>query len=145
MEKNTKQPASKIRLHEDVELPIDGLPLKVQAFINEVVRCYCCPIEFPTVAVIASASAVIGRRVKIFDGIYTNPLMLWFVNVANSGTNKTAPVKRVIKPLSAINNENYAAFKPELDAWRANKDRDEGNPPKYDQLLISVPPKRPEL
>lgn len=138
MEQNNLQPKSgKLRLHEGVELPIDGLPIKVQAFINEVVRCYCCPIEFPTVAVIASASTVIGRRVKIFDGIYTNPLMLWFVNVANSGTNKTAPVKRAIKPLSIINSENYATYKPELDTWRANKERDESNPPKYDQLLIN--------
>ena len=138
MEKNNLQfQSGKLRLHEDVELPIDGLPVKVQAFINEVVRCYCCPIEFPTVAVFSVIASAIGKRVKITDRKYTNPLMLWFVNVANSGTNKTAPVKRAIKPLSVINNENYAAFKPELDAWRTNKDRDEGNPPKYDQLLIS--------
>ena len=38
MEQNNLQPKSgKLRLHEGVELPIDGLPIKVQAFINEVV------------------------------------------------------------------------------------------------------------
>ena len=42
MEQNNLQPKSgKLRLHEGVELPIDGLPIKVQAFINEVVRCDC--------------------------------------------------------------------------------------------------------
>ena len=138
MDSKSNQPQmGKSRLHEEAELPIDGLPEVVQALIKEVVRCYCCPMEFPTVAAIAASATAVGRRVKTFDGVYTNPLMLWFVNVANSGMNKTAPVKRVLEPLAHINQENYEAFKLSYAAWKADKDRDEAHPPLYEQLLIN--------
>lgn len=149
MEKNTKQqgveaqaasaPAvkPKFRLHEDVSLPIDGLPKLVQQFIEEVTRTYRCPQEFVTCAVFAAVATAIGSRVKTFDGVYKNALVLWFVNVANSGTNKTAPVKCVLEPLSKINSENYQVFERELAEWRADKDRDESKVPAYNQLLIS--------
>lgn len=124
-------------LHEEVELPIDGLPVVVQQYINEIVRVYHCPIEFPTVAVIAVFATTIGKRVKVTDGKYTNPLMLWFINVAPSGSNKTQPVKEVLKPLREINRENYKAFDAEHTAWKADRDRDECNPPMFNQILVS--------
>lgn len=137
MEKSNLQPKSgKLRLHEDVELPIDGLPQLVQQYINEIVRVYHCHIEFPTVAVFSVIASAIGKRVKITDRKYTNPLMLWFVNVAISGSNKTQPVKEVLRPLREINRENYETYEREYELWKADKDRDENNPPSFNQLLV---------
>lgn len=48
MENKILQPKSgKLSLHENVELPIDGMPEFVQQYIKEIVRVYHCPIEFP--------------------------------------------------------------------------------------------------
>lgn len=128
MEQKDLQPQTgKLRLHEDVELPIDGLPPLVQEYINEIVRVYHCPIEFPTVAVFSVIASAIGKRVKITDRKYTNPLMLWFVNVAISGSNKTQPVKEVLRPLFEINKENYRKYEAEYELWKADKERDESN------------------
>ena len=79
----------KFSLHREVELPIDGLPQRVQLYIKEVVRVFQCPIEFPIVAVLAAFATAIGKRVRVTDGKYSNQLMLWFVNIAISGSNKT--------------------------------------------------------
>lgn len=137
MEQNNLQPQTgKLRLHEDVELPIDGLPQLVQQYINEIVRVYHCPIEFPIVAVFSVIATAIGKRVKITDRKYTNPLMLWFVNVAISGSNKTQPVKEVLRPLREINRENYETYEREYELWKADKERDENNPPSFNQLLV---------
>ena len=137
METNRLQPNSgKFRLHEDVELPIDGLPQLVQQYINEIVRVYHCPIEFPAVAVFSVIASAIGKRVKITDRKYTNPLMLWFINVAISGSNKTQPVKEVLRPLREINRENYEAYEREYELWKSDKERDESNPPSFNQLLV---------
>ena len=127
----------KFSLNKEVELPIDGLPEVVQQYVKEIVRVYHCPIEFPTVAVLAAYATAIGRRVKVTDGKYTNPLMLWFINVAISGSNKTQPVKEVLKPLRELNRENYEVFHAEYTAWKADKDRDESKPPVFDQILVS--------
>ena len=79
MDNKILQPKTgKFRLHEDVELPIDGLPQFLQEYINEIVRVYHCPREFPTVAVFSVIASAIGKRVKVTDHKYTNPLMLWF-------------------------------------------------------------------
>lgn len=136
MEKNTKQPAGKLRLHEDVELPIDGLPVSIQRLINEVASKFRCPVEFVIAAVFSAVSTVIGKRVKTYDGVYRNPLILWFTLVANSGSNKTAPVKEIFKPLREINKSNYEVFKEEFRLWRADKERDEMNPPHMNQLIV---------
>ena len=135
MAENKSNPNGKLRLHEEVELPIDGLPEFVQDYINEIVRVYHCPIEFPTVAVFSAIASAIGKRVIIKDGAYTNRVMLWFVNVAISGSNKTRPVKEVLRPLFDINKENYDKFDAEYKLWKADKDRDEANPPTFDQLM----------
>ena len=85
MENTRKKPEKgKHRLHEEVVLPIDGLPLNIQDYINEVASVYQCPREFPTVAVFSAFSTTIGKRVKITDGKYTSPIMFWVVNVAPS-------------------------------------------------------------
>lgn len=137
MENKILQPKSgKLSLHENVELPIDGMPEFVQQYIKEIVRVYHCPIEFPTVAVFSVIATAIGKRVKLTDRKYTNPLMLWFVNVAISGSNKTQPVKEVLRPLREINRENYQVYEVEYAAWRVDKERDEANPPTFNQLLI---------
>lgn len=135
MAENKSNLNGKLRLHEEVELPIDGLPKFVQDYINEIVRVYHCPIEFPTVAVFSTIASAIGKRVIIKDGAYTNRLMLWFVNVAISGSNKTRPVKEVLRPLFDINKENYDKYEAEYKLWKADKDRDEANPPTFDQLM----------
>ena len=137
MENTRKRPEKgKHRLHEEVVLPIDGLTMKAQDYINEVVRVYKCPREFPTVALLSAFSTTIGKRVKITDGKYTNPLMLWFVNVAPSGSNKTQPVKEVLKPLRDTNRRHYQEYKLEHSAWKGGNDSNDDNEPKFDQLLV---------
>ena len=148
MDKNTKQrgveaqaasaPAVKqpLSLNSTPVLPIDGLSQFVQDYINEIVRVYHCPREFPAVAVLSTIATAAGKRVKVSDKKYTNPLMLWFVNVAISGSNKTAPVKHVISPLRIINQENYQVFDSQFDQWRSDKERDESAEPMFNQLLV---------
>lgn len=137
MDSKSNQPQmGKSRLHEEAELPIDGLTKRAQDYINEVVRVYNCPREFPTVALLSAFSTIIGKRVKITDGKYTNPLMLWFVNVAPSGSNKTQPVKEVLKPLRDTNRRHYHEYTQEYNAWKGDKNSDDDNEPMFDQLLV---------
>lgn len=136
--KNTPfDPSSgRVRLNQEAKLPTDGLPEPVQLYIKEIVRVYHCPIEFAIVAVFSVISSAVGKRVLITDGKYTNPLMLWFVNVAISGSNKTQPVKEVLRPLREINKENYQIYEREYNEWKSNKERDEINQPRFNQLLV---------
>lgn len=133
---NSKTTDGKFRLHEAPELPIYGIPQLLQAIINEISTKFHCPREFVLAAMFSAISTAIGKRVKTFDGVYKNPLIVWYVLVANSGSNKTAPVKEIFRPLREINKRNHELFNNELNEWRANKDRDEANPPRIDQIIV---------
>lgn len=86
---------------EGAELPIYGLPKMVQEYIQEVSNVYLCPMQWVTVTVFSAASTAVGSTVTIRNK-YENSLSLWFVIVGKSGTNKSAPVKEVLKPLKAL-------------------------------------------
>lgn len=119
------------------ELPIDGLPTSVQNYINMVCDIYHCPREFVTSAVIATAATAVGKKVKIDEGKYKNSLVLWFVLVARSGSNKSYPMKLVADPLRTIDAELYAAYKEEHDEWKSIPLKDRcGDEPKCPSIVL---------
>lgn len=102
---------------EAAMLPIDSLPRLTQTYIEEVARQLQCPRDFVTAAALATASTAIGNKVRVRTGAYTNPLVLWFVLAARSGSNKTYPVKFITDPLRRLDEKLYADFTAEHHQW----------------------------
>lgn len=119
-----------LSLNSGIELPIDGLPASVQQYINAVCDIYHCPREFVTAAVLSTASTAVGKKIKINEGKYKNSLVLWFVLVARSGSNKSYPMKLVTEPLRKIDDELFAKYKERYDEWKKipNKERNSDEP-----------------
>ena len=94
-------------------LPFECLQVEIQDIIKNFVDVYQC-----------DADIVITT---IFDGKYTNYPSMWICHVAPSGSNKSAPVKMLYKPINELNEEAVMAYYEEL----RNTDRDDGtNKPK---------------
>lgn len=129
-DKKTIRANGRMSLSGNAELPIDGLPESVRGYIEAVCDIYHCPREFVTAAVLATASTAVGKKIKINEGKYKNSLVLWFVLVARSGSNKSYPMKLVTTPLRKIDEELYAEYNVLYEAWKAipNKERDENEP-----------------
>jgi hypothetical protein len=126
--------AEKIPLHKDYSLPIWGLPRYAQDIINDVSEVRQCPRDFATIAVMAAASAAVGKRIQVTDK-YDNSLMIWAVIIAPSGSAKSQPLNDIFAPLEAIDARNYRDYRTKLKAWKdAGSD---GDKPTYKQLLIS--------
>lgn len=124
-------------LSERPELPIDGLPASVREYIETVCDIYHCPREFVTTAVLATAATAVGKKIKVNEGKYMNSLVLWFVSVARSGSNKSYPMKLVTEPLRKIDGELYASYKKQHDEWKSVpiKDRS-GDEPKCPAIVL---------
>ena len=136
-EKITIKPKGSLSLSKQrPELPIDGLPASIQNYINAVCNIYHCPREFVTTAVLATASTAIGKKVVVNEGIYKNPLVLWFVSVARSGSNKSYPMKLVTQPLRRIDEELYAEYKREYDDWKTIPAKDRADEPKCPAIVL---------
>lgn len=119
------------------ELPIDGLPASVIRYIEKVCGIYHCPREFVTCSVLATAATATGKKIKINEGKYKNSLVLWFVFVARSGSNKSYPIKLISAPLRKIDAELYAAYQKEYAEYCSvpPKERD-GNEPRCKAIVL---------
>ena len=108
-------------LHPEFQLPIDALPDALQQVCNTVAEVYQCPRDFILSTIIMATSTMIGKRIKCFDGKYTNTPSLWLLNVAKSGSNKSAPVKYLLTPLMAYNIEMIKSSKREMSEWQSSE------------------------
>lgn len=126
-----------VSLNSSVELPIDGLPQTIQRYIEAVYNVYHCPREFITTAVLATAATAVGKKIQIVDDKYKNNLVLWFVSVARSGSNKTYPMRLVTKPLYLIDRKLYKQYRAELKEWNKIPKKDQqGEGPKCPGIII---------
>lgn len=136
-QKTTIKLDGKVSLNAGVELPIDGLPESIRSYIEAVCEVYHCPQEFVTVAVLATAATAVGKKIKIVEGKYKNNLVLWFVLVARSGSNKSYPMKLVTAPLRELDFKLYQEYREELKNYKAvpMKERT-GDEPKCPGIVI---------
>lgn len=129
--------AGESTLHPKLELPIHGLPKDMQESIEYYAQAYSCPREFVTVAVFSAISTIAGNRVRITDGLYTNTLSLWWVNIAPSGSNKTQPVKAIVNGIVKLDDDLHEQYLHDLAEWNRKEENTGSSPrPQYKTLLV---------
>lgn len=101
---NQEQAPTLKSLHNAPELPIWGMPKFFQMYCKNVTDTYQCPREFVVGAMFVAVSTAVGNRVLISTPKYKKkPMSLWVSTIAPSGSNKSEPVKEVMRPLREIN------------------------------------------
>lgn len=126
-------------LSNDLLLPIDGLSPGAQAIIQGYTDGYQCNRDFITASLFTVVSAAVGKRVCSDDGRYRNYFPLFVCLVAPSGSNKTTPMREMLRPLSNRNASNYKIFQEEMKKYNAetNAGKENVEKPKFRQLIIS--------
>ncbi len=117
-------------------IPMDALSLQYQAIVNAVVNTFQCSRDMVIAGMFATVGTAIGKRFVIDDGKYQNYPCLWVCNVAPSGSNKSQPMRFLLKPLKDRDASNYKEYLKELGNWRTAGD-DKTEKPKFKQILIS--------
>ena len=136
-EKTTIKLDGKVSLNAGVELPIDGLPASIQRYIEAVCEVYHCPQEFVTTAVLTTASTAVGKKIHISEGKYKNMLVLWFILVARSGSNKSYPIKLVTQPLRELDYKLYQRFMEQLKEYKSVPAKERtGDEPKCRAIVV---------
>lgn len=122
-----------------LSLPIDGLSPGAQAIIQGYADGYQCNRDFITASLFTVVSAAVGKRVCSDDGRYRNYFPLFVCLVAPSGSNKTTPMREMLRPLSNRNASNYKIFQEEMKKYNAetNAGKENVEKPKFRQLIIS--------
>ena len=126
-------------LSDRLVLPIDGLSEETQAIIEGYAKGYQCNRDIITAAVFMAASTAIGKRACTDDGRYKNYFPFFICVVAPSGSNKSTPMREVLRPLSERNAANYEAFREEMKQYEMEVKAGDENAekPRFRQLIIS--------
>ena len=122
-----------------LSLPIDGLSPEAQAIIQGYADGYQCSRDFITATVFTAVSTAVGKRICSDDGRYKNYFPLYTCLVAPSGSNKTTPMREVLRPLINRNTANYEAFRKEMKEYEAEvkAGNENAEKPVFRQLIIS--------
>lgn len=117
-------------------LPIDGLSAKVRGIVNDVVGAYQCNRDMVVASLFAVAGTAVGKRLVIDDGKYKNYMCLWVCNVAPSGSNKSEPMRFLLRPLKDRDAYNYKRYWEELKLYKAAGDSN-SDKPIFKQYILS--------
>lgn len=117
-------------------LPIDGLSAKVRGIVNDVVGAYQCNRDMVVASLFAVAGTAVGKRLVIDDGKYKNYMCLWVCNVAPSGSNKSEPMRFLLRPLKDRDAYNYKRYREELKLYKAAGDSN-SDKPIFKQYILS--------
>lgn len=122
-----------------LSLPIDGLSPEAQAIIQGYADGYQCNRDFITASIFTAVSTVVGKRICSDDGWYKNYFPFFICLVAPSGSNKTTPMREVLRPLTNRNAANYEAFREAMKKYDAEvkAGNENADKPVYRQLIIS--------
>lgn len=132
-----KQESEARRAINSVEnFPVGFFPDEVKAYVNEMARVYACPSEFIASAVLSTACAAIGKRIRLDAVNYSNYPALWIVLVARSGSNKSLPLRKVTEPLRKLDGDLFDSFCQRIDQWRRQPAATRGESPKCLSILV---------
>ena len=99
-------------------------PPSVVRFIDEISSHYNISTDFLSASCLSVLATAAGRHFKVTDGRYVNPLVVWFVIVAPSGSNKSYALKLPVEPLRQIDSKLYEHYRDKLERYKvlvANK------------------------
>ena len=126
-------------LADTLSLPIDGLSVEAQAIIQGYSDGYQCNRDFITASMFTAVSTAVGKRICSDDGRYKNYFPFYICLVAPSGSNKTTPMREVLRPLTNRNAANYEVFREAMKKYDAEvkAGNENADKPVYRQLIIS--------
>ena len=117
-------------------LPIDGLKDSVQQFILDVTESYGCPRDYVATASLITAGIAAGKA-KLVTGPYINYPTDFVAIVGKPGSNKSAPLSEVTRPLSEFDRFNYLRYQHQLKSAKNSENKDGGDTPVFHQLLAA--------
>ena len=124
--------------------PFDALPEKMQGIVNQYNERMNLPKEFTAISMLYAIATMAGKRYSLMVNNHRSYPSLYVALVGEPGTNKTAPLNEILKPLREIDNANYKDYKEELKDYERSLTmaKKEGNSepkekPHYKQLIVS--------
>ena len=125
MKLDTSGAVARIRRRLDLnagyrEFPVQALPMAVKGFIETAAAAIGCDTSFVALPLLATAASAIGtsRRLMVKRNWFV-PSILWAVVIGESGTQKSPPLRAVLKPLQSRQHDQLSRFAGEMAEYKS--------------------------
>jgi hypothetical protein len=112
-------PLSSSELKEKNIFPIDGLPIVIKQYAQNIATVYGIPLEMAAMPMLVACGSVLQKKIWLESGKYKNYAQFYVVINTPSGVGKTEPLKRAFAPLQIIDRANFEIYYNDMKEWRA--------------------------
>lgn len=116
-------------------LPIDTYGKPAKSLINEFSQAYKVNPDVIAAIILLIVGSAANRKITLRAWNYINRPCFWLAIVERSGSNKSEPMSRLMKPLAAINKDLCREFNKAYADFAASGSK--GTPPARQKIIIS--------
>jgi hypothetical protein len=131
----TAEAAADGELLRNNHLPIDNYGKLAKSLINEFSQAYKANADMIGAIVLLIVGSAANRKTTIRAWNYINRPCFWLAIVERSGSNKSEPMSRLMKPLASINKDLCREFNKAYADFAASGSK--GTPPARQKIIIA--------
>jgi len=129
------QGAADGELLKSCHLPIDTYGKLANSLINEFSQAYKVNSDVIAAIILLIVGSAANRKITLRSWVYINRPCFWLAIVERSGSNKSEPMSRLMKPLAAINKDLCREFNKAYADFAASGSK--GTPTARQKIIIS--------
>tara|TARA_R110002073_G_scaffold312586_4_gene484127 strand:- start:29187 stop:30515 length:1329 start_codon:yes stop_codon:yes gene_type:complete len=116
--------------------PTEIFPKNIQNLIRNAEETVGYNPEYLSAGILSTSATAIGSSVRLFNGSYDNPPILWLNIIGRSGDGKTHPIKFAKQPIAEMDKRSFTKFKSDMQEYSNSKDKNEEKP-LYNKTILS--------
>ena len=118
------------------KFPMEIFPQSIQNLIINAEKTVGYHPDYLSAGILSICSTAIGNTVKLSNGSYLSPSILWEAVIGRSGDGKTHPLEFAKKPLENMDNQNYQSFRKLLALYNNKNEKDKSIKPAYAKSIL---------
>lgn len=92
--------------------------------------------EYLSAGILSTCATAIGSSVKLYNGSFYNPPILWMNIIGRSGDGKTHPLKFAKQPIAEMDKLSFKKFTKEMQTYNNSKEKNKEKPI-YKKMILS--------
>ncbi|WP_298946137.1 DUF3987 domain-containing protein [uncultured Polaribacter sp.] len=116
--------------------PVEVFPKTIQDLIENAEQTVGYNPEYLSAGILSTCATAIGSSVRLFNGSYHNPPILWLNIIGRSGDGKTHPLKFAKQPITEMDKTSFNKYISEMQKY-SNSEEKNGEKPIYNKTILS--------
>ncbi|QNM84293.1 DUF3987 domain-containing protein [Polaribacter pectinis] len=123
-------------LSQEHSFPTGIFPKNIQNLIINAEETVGYNPEYLSAGILSTCATAIGSSVKLFNGSFDNPPILWLNIIGRSGDGKTHPLKFAKQPIAEMDKKSFTKFHSDMQKYSNSEEKNEEKP-RYIKTILS--------